>query len=171
MPFDVTGDRASFQIASRIGPSLGGAALQTHWVYWSADCRHLVDVFIALTDNDSVVVDPRRLQGQVQAVNPPRNHPVGPVIDVAGERGVVIVTGLAPGGSATPQLVGAWTIADPTTHPALDRRHQHRRGPPAELSQRHPRRGGRAGRRGRRPAVPVRVPRPGRGPLRRGADR
>lgn len=112
MPFDVTTNKASFQIVSRIGPSFGGAGVRTHWVFWSADCRHLVDVFIILTAGDSVVVDPRRVQGEVQSLNPPRNEPVGPVVDLGGERGVVTVTALAPDGAVTPQLVGGWTIAD-----------------------------------------------------------
>jgi hypothetical protein len=115
MPFDVTANHASFQIVSRIGPTLAGAPVRTHWVYYAADCRHLVDVFISLTDDDTVVVDPRALRGEIQALNPPRNDPVGPVIDLSGERGIVTVTAFAPSGGASPQLVGGWTIADTTT--------------------------------------------------------
>lgn len=115
MPFDVTAGRVSFQIVSRIGASFGGDPVRTHWVFWSADCRHLADVFISLTDRDTVVVDPTRLQGQIQTTNPPENHPQGPPVDLSGEKGIVTVTAIHPQGGITPQLVGGWTIANPAT--------------------------------------------------------
>jgi hypothetical protein len=120
MPYDVTASKASFQIVSRIGASFdGGAALQTHWVYYAADCRHLADVFIFLTEHDTVVVDPTHLRGQLQGTNPPENEPVGPVIDLSGERGMVTVTAATPGNADPRQLVGGWVIANVTTSAAF----------------------------------------------------
>jgi hypothetical protein len=115
MPFDTTSGRVSFAIVSRTGNGTGGPLLQTHWVFYAADCRHLADVFVGLTDLDTVVVDPTRLQGQTQTVNPSVNHPQGPTVDLSGERGVVIVTALGTSGQVLPQIVGGWTIADPGT--------------------------------------------------------
>lgn len=115
MPFDATQNRTSFALVSRMGVSFGGAPVETHWVFYAADCRHLADVFITLTDDDTVVVDPRHLQGQVQAQTPPENVPVGPVVDLGGERGVLFVSAVSPAGEPSHQLVGAWTIADLAT--------------------------------------------------------
>lgn len=112
MPFDVTPGRVSFQQVSRAGTEPGGAALRTHWVYYAEDCRHLADVFIALTPDDSVVVDPTRLQGEVQSLDPPANVPVGPPVDLSGERGLVFVTARGPDGLPSEHLVGGWTIAN-----------------------------------------------------------
>jgi hypothetical protein len=115
MPFDVSAGRVSFQIVSRMGGSFDGMPLQTHWVYYAADCRHLADVFIGLTALDTVVVDPTRLQGQTQTQDPLENHPQGPAVDLSGERGVVIVTAFDPSRTVVPQIVGAWTMANPAT--------------------------------------------------------
>ncbi len=115
MPFDTTSGRVSFEIVSRTGNGTGGLLLQTHWVYYAADCRHLADVFIGLTDVDTVVVDPTRFQGQTQTVNPPANHPQGSTVDLSGERGVVIVTALDASNAVIPQIVGGWTIASAAT--------------------------------------------------------
>jgi len=116
MPFDLTGGKVSFELVSRPGPSPGGAPISTHWVYYAEDCRHLADVFIELTPQDTVVVDPTRLQSETQSPNPPRNDRAGPVIDLSGERGLVIVTVVVPDGEQLgDQLVGAWTIADTST--------------------------------------------------------
>jgi hypothetical protein len=115
MPFDVTRDHASFELVSRIGRSATGATVRTHWVFWSADCRHLADVFISLTSRDTVVVDPTRLQGQVQLDDPPENRPQGPVVDLSGERGIAIVTAFDEQGVIVPEIVGAWTIGDTRT--------------------------------------------------------
>lgn len=119
MPFDVTANKASFQIVSRIGPSVGEAAIQTHWIFYAADCRHLVNVTVWLTENDTVVMDPRAVQGQMQTLNPPQNDLVGSVTDLRGERGVVTVTAQVPDGGSTLQLVGGWNIADTTTNAAF----------------------------------------------------
>jgi hypothetical protein len=112
MPFDATPGRASFALVSRIGDDLAGEPVRTHWVFYAESCRHLADVFIQLTPDDTVVVDPTRIQGQVQSKAPPSNEPVGPVVDLSGERGVVFVTAEAPNGSPSGQLVGGWTLAD-----------------------------------------------------------
>ena len=120
MPFDATPEKATFQIVSRIG---GGSTLATHWTYWAADCRHLVDVFVCLTPNDTKVMDVTAIQGEVQVGQ--TNQGLGPVVDLTGERGVTIVTAYdadpasetcrprAPfSASATPGLIGSWTIGD-----------------------------------------------------------
>jgi hypothetical protein len=116
MPFDVTSGRVSFQIVSRAGGASGGIPVDTHWVYYAADCRHLADVFITLTDLDTVVVDPTHLQGQTQTFDPLENHPQGPVVDLSGERGVLIVTAFGPGRRIVPQIAGGWTIARPASN-------------------------------------------------------
>src|SRR6185369_7473491 len=53
MPFDTTNGKTSFEIVSRIGGS-GPAVVPTHWSFWSKDCRHLADVIICLTKDDTV---------------------------------------------------------------------------------------------------------------------
>ena len=115
MPFDATDNRTTFFIVSRIGAGLpSGAGLRTHWVFWSADCRHLADLSITLTEKDTVVVDANRVQSQTQFLGTPENVPLGPAVDLKGDRGVVIVTALVPPNVSPTQLVGAWTIADKT---------------------------------------------------------
>jgi hypothetical protein len=124
MPFDVTEGRESFQIVSNINgvsPISGGGAnlgVTTHWAFWSETCDHLADVFICLTLNDTVVVDPHNVQAMDVA-----NQGIGPVIDLSGERGIVVVTayetdeicsdasvlGLRPVDDA---IVGSYTFAD-----------------------------------------------------------
>src|SRR6266404_6935306 len=112
MPFDTTSGHVSFEIVSRIANGTGGPLLRTHWVFYADDCRHLADVSIGLTDVDTVVVDPTRLQGQTQTFNPAADFPQGPTVDLSGERGVAIVTALDASNAAIPQIVGGWTIAD-----------------------------------------------------------
>ncbi len=112
MPFDTTNGHVSFEIVSRTAKGTGGPLLRTHWVFYADDCRHLADVSIGLTDVDTVVVDPTRLQGQTQTFNPAADFPQGPTVDLSGERGVAIVTALDASNAAIPQIVGGWTIAD-----------------------------------------------------------
>jgi hypothetical protein len=134
MPFDVTTNKRSFQLVSRIGNSLGTFdPIATHWSFWADDCRHLADVFICLTPDDTVVVDPTDLQGQVQSPNPPANVPVGPKIDLTGEKGMVTVTAFEadvgssgldcrvvdPEATLQNEIAGFWTIANITTNAAF----------------------------------------------------
>lgn len=115
MPFDATENRTTFFIVSRIGaPLAGGAGLRTHWVFWSADCRHLADLSITLTEKDTVVIDANRIQSETQLPGKSENVPLGPVVDLKGDRGVAIVTAQVPVTVSPTQLVGAWTIADQT---------------------------------------------------------
>ena len=114
MPFDATGGRTSFALVSRVGPISGPAALATHWVYYAADCRHLADLSIGLTPNDTVVVDASQIQSQTQELGLPVNQPLGPVIDLSGERGVIIISAEVPQGVSAAQLIGAWTIGNLT---------------------------------------------------------
>ena len=126
MPFDVTGDRQSFELVSRVGGSDAGT-LATHWSFWSESCDHLADVFICLTLRDTVVVDPTALQGQIQVGQ--GNQNTGPKINLAGEKGFVTVTAFDADSnsetcepadpetvSATPSLVGSWVVSNTQTH-------------------------------------------------------
>lgn len=108
MPFDLTDGKRSFQMISKVGDPFT-LSLRTHWIYYAADCRHLANVDITLTDNDTAIVDATRLQNESQAVGSETNVKEGPIADLTGERGVVFVT--AEGA----QIAAAWTIADPST--------------------------------------------------------
>jgi hypothetical protein len=144
MPYDVTGNHESFQIVSKIGdfncddPLACDNPIATHWAFWSKDCDHLGDVFICLTQNDTVVVDPRHLQAQTQRPDKSGALLLGDEINidkVGGDsaKGLVTVTayqanigqsGLACEPAAGPvfddeQLVGGWTIANTTTGAAF----------------------------------------------------
>lgn len=92
MPFDATEDSVSFMIVSNIAgtSNTGGGdilGVSTHWAYWSEDCGHLVDVWVCLTLNDTIVVDPTN----VTAIDV-GNTAIGPVTNLSGERGFVVVT-------------------------------------------------------------------------------
>jgi hypothetical protein len=130
MPFDLSTGKASFQIVSRIGG--GDPVIATHWSYWSKDCRHLADVLICLTRDDTVVVDPSSLQGEIQ--NNLQNIKTGPVINLTGELGLVTVTAFTASTATSEgrecviddvtavvpdQLVGSWTIANTATKAAF----------------------------------------------------
>jgi hypothetical protein len=130
MPFDVTGDRRTFAIVSRIG---GSGPVATHWSYWAADCRHLADVVICLTPKDTVVVDPTSVRGEVQTSSPPANTKIGPTVDLTGNQGLLTVTAYAattgpsgqecriadPTATLDDVLVGSWTIANAATSSAF----------------------------------------------------
>jgi hypothetical protein len=95
MPFDETDGHATFFLVSNIsGLSPVGdgfiAGVTTHWSYWSEDCSHLADVYVCLTLNDTVVVSP----ADVSAIDA-GNNPIGPKIDLTGNRGFVVVTAYA----------------------------------------------------------------------------
>jgi hypothetical protein len=89
MPFDATEGHTSFLLVSNIAgtSSENPGAVITHWAFWSDSCAHLVDVNLCLTLNDTVVVDPRNVQGMDAD-----NAPVGPAADLSGNRGFVTVT-------------------------------------------------------------------------------
>jgi hypothetical protein len=95
MPFDETDDHATFFIVSNIsGLSPAGdgfiAGVTSHWSYWSEDCSHLADVYVCLTLNDTVIVSP----SDVSAIDA-GNNPIGPKINLNGNRGFVVVTAYA----------------------------------------------------------------------------
>jgi hypothetical protein len=115
MPFDVTANHSSFMLVSRIGEAVTTHAVDTHWVFYAADCRHLADLSIVLTDNDTIVVDLTRIQSQRQDPGEPVNVTAGPIVNLSGERGVAIVTVQPPAGVAPAQIVGDWTIGDLAT--------------------------------------------------------
>jgi len=130
MPFDVTEDQVSFMLASNLaGLSPVGdsfiAGVTTHWSFWSETCDHLADVFICLTLNDTVIVDPRELSA-IDA----GNNPVGPQIDLSGERGFVVVTAYATDEICSDAsvrgfqlvddaIVGTYTFADTVSQAAF----------------------------------------------------
>jgi hypothetical protein len=95
MPFDQTEGHATFFLVSNIsGLSPAGdgfiAGVTTHWSYWSENCDHLADVYVCLTLNDTVVVSP----SEISAIDA-GNNPIGPQIDLSGNRGFVVVTAYA----------------------------------------------------------------------------
>jgi hypothetical protein len=125
MPFDAEEGRVSFLLASNIAgvsptdnPDRFVPAVTTHWAYWSDDCRHLADVYVCLTLNDTIVVDPtdvRSIDGG--------NNPFGPEIDLSGEKGFVVVTAYSTGEVCADAsfegflpidnaIVGSYTLAD-----------------------------------------------------------
>jgi hypothetical protein len=144
MPYDVTGNHESFQIVSKIGPAVCDDPadcenpIATHWAFWSKDCDHLGDVFICLTQNDTVVVDPKHLQAQTQKPDKSGALLLGDEINVdkvGGDaaKGLVTVTAYRAnigqsglGCEAVDaaafddgQLVGGWTIANTSTGAAF----------------------------------------------------
>ncbi len=134
MPFDNTTNHASFQIVTRVGPGTGGGTpVATHWSYWSEDCRHLVDVLVCLTPLDTKVMDPSKVQGEIQSPNPPSNNGIGSITDLTGERGLVIVTAFEANTGASglecniidpesfllTEIFGGWIIADTSTNAAF----------------------------------------------------
>src|SRR6185436_4921950 len=112
MPFDVTTDHSSFMVVSRIGEISNGVAVTTHWIFYAADCSHLADLSIALTENDTIVVDATHIQSQTQVPGVPVNEPHGPIVDLTGERGIVTVTVQPAAGVSPAQIIGSWTIAN-----------------------------------------------------------
>jgi hypothetical protein len=134
MPFDNTTNHASFQIVTRLGSADSGPfPIATHWSYWAADCRHLVDVFVCLTPHDTKVMDPTKVQGETQSPNPPANNGIGSITDLSGERGFVTVTAFTadtgPSGlecrvldveaTLSNEIVGGWVIANTSTNAAF----------------------------------------------------
>jgi len=92
MPFDATDDWVSFMIVSNIAGTSGTSGgdilgVTTHWAYWSETCEHLVDVWVCLTLNDTIVVDPT----DISAIDV-GNTQIGPRTNLEGERGFVVVT-------------------------------------------------------------------------------
>lgn len=116
MPFDATSGKASFLLVSNRAPS---TKVSTRWVFWGQDCRQLAEFSACLTQNDTIVVDPTNAGTVDQG-----NNPVGPRIDLSGERGLVTVVAYetdaacsAPGPTsalAEHALVGTFTMADKT---------------------------------------------------------
>ena len=126
MPFDASSNKATFLIVTNVSgtSSFGGSRITTHWEFWSDSCTHLIDTSVCLTLNDTIVIDPRHIQGVDGS-----NQPVGPIGNLDGLRGVVTVTsyetdancnafgrsGTIGFGKAIPlddAIVGSFTIAD-----------------------------------------------------------
>jgi hypothetical protein len=124
MPFDLSPGHVTFLSVSNLsGRSPAAAAVQTHWVFWSESCDHLVDLWICLTLNDTVVVDPSRASSiDID------NRAVGPVVDLSGRRGMVTVTAYETDeecrslGTLPPvdgAIVGMFTLANVATGAAF----------------------------------------------------
>jgi hypothetical protein len=95
MPFDATENHSSFLIVSNVAGTSGTVdgellGVTTHWAWWNESCDHLVDVWICLTLNDTIVVDPT----DITAIDA-GNQPIGPDTNLSGFRGTVIVTAYA----------------------------------------------------------------------------
>jgi hypothetical protein len=132
MPFDQTGNKVSYELVSVINLSTSADPIATHWSFWADDCRHLRDVVICLTPNDTVLVDPTKLHGEIQQANPPENNPTTPNFNIGKERGSVFVTAFVADLGPSREdckvntdfitipgvLVGSWTIADTGTNAA-----------------------------------------------------
>jgi len=133
MPFDNTDNHVSFQLVTRLGPGVGAGPVATHWSYWADDCRHLVDVIVCLTPKDTKVMDPTKVQGEIQSPNPPANNGIGSITDLTGERGLVTVTAFEASTGASGlecnitdpdalllnELLGGWVIANTSTNAAF----------------------------------------------------
>jgi hypothetical protein len=119
MPFDATEGKASFLLVSNPhAVSSEASQISTHWIFWGTNCNELANVSMCLTLNDTVVVDPTNFRGLG-----PDNEPLGPVVNLTGQRGLVTViayetdedcrsfaqTGGVLKDSA---IVGTFTIAD-----------------------------------------------------------
>src|SRR5581483_11095596 len=88
MPFDASDNKSSFLLVSNPDAvSFDAAQVSTHWIFWGTNCRELADVSICLTLNDTIVVDPRN----ITSVGPD-NEPLGPTVNLDGEKGIVTVT-------------------------------------------------------------------------------
>ena len=123
MPFDQEDGHSTFFLVSNIsGLSPAGdgfiAGVTTHWSYWSENCDHLADVYVCLTLNDTVVVDP----SNISAIDA-GNNPIGPQIDLSGKKGFVVVTAYATDEICSDSsvrgdvlvddaIVGTYTVAD-----------------------------------------------------------
>lgn len=119
MPFDATDGKSSFLLVSNPhAVSSSGSQVTTHWVFWGTNCRELADVSMCLTIADTIVVDPRN----ITSVGPD-NEPIGPTVNLDGERGLVTVVAYETDSECRPffqtgrtlkdeALVGTFTIAD-----------------------------------------------------------
>lgn len=120
MPFDATSGKASYMIVSNPHASSpqGGAKITTHWTFWGQNCNELADLSMCLTERDTVVVDPTN----IQAIGAD-NTPSGPLVNLAGSRGIVTVTAYETDTNCRPfdqtgkvlsrdGIVGTFTVAD-----------------------------------------------------------
>ena len=104
MPFDLVERTTLFLVSNVAGvsPIDGGsggsiAGVSTHWAFWSRNGDHLFDANICLSLNDTVAVD----ASNVQSVDA-GNQRFGPVGDLSGKRGFVVVTAYATNETCDP---------------------------------------------------------------------
>ena len=119
MPFDARDGKATFLIVSNpTAVSPGASQISTHWIFWGSNCKELANVSMCLTLDDSVVVDPRSIQGLG-----PNNEPLGPIVNLSGNAGVVTVVAYETDEACNPYtrtgeilkdeaIVGTFTLAD-----------------------------------------------------------
>ncbi len=112
MPFDATEGWVTFMIVSNIAgvtPIAGGEILgvTTHWSYWSDSCDHLVDVWVCMTLNDTIVVDPTSVSDVDVG-----NEQVGRRSNLSGFRGTVVVTAYGTDESCNEGSVGGYVPID-----------------------------------------------------------
>ena len=90
MPFDAK-DRDTILMVTNVGltkkPDVSIAGVTTHWVFWGTDGVKLADVSVCLTLNDTVAISPKAVSN-IDA----SNDPFGPVLDLSGKQGFVVVT-------------------------------------------------------------------------------
>jgi len=123
MPYDTTDNdlippgpaRVSFLTASNISDR----DVTTHWIFWNDSCDEEVNFSICLTENDTVVVDPRNMSALGAD-----NEKVGPEISLRDVKGVVTVIAYETDEDCSPfndlesqiiaddSIVGAFTFAD-----------------------------------------------------------
>jgi hypothetical protein len=118
MPFDATQGKASFLLVSNPhAVSSDAPAVSTHWIFWGTNCNELANVSMCLTLNDTVVVDPTNFRGLG-----PNNEPLGPTVNLSGQRGLVTVIAYETDATCRPfnltgsnfaesAIVGTFTIA------------------------------------------------------------
>ena len=109
MPFDATTGHQTFLLVSNVAgiSSSGIGGVTTHWSFWSDSCDHLGDVAICLTLNDTVVVDPTK----VQAIDA-GNNGIGPIINLSGNRGFLTVTAYDTDETCGDPSIEGFTLVD-----------------------------------------------------------
>ena len=69
IPFDQTTNHASFQAVTRPYTSCGSSPIDTHWSYWSDDCRHLVDLHGDIQRDSNLIYRATALTEKGELVN------------------------------------------------------------------------------------------------------
>lgn len=94
-----------------------------HLAAYTEDCRHEADMWLCVTRDSTITVDPAGLTSLHFDPDTKSLVEVGPKVDLSGERGVITLTAYetdracSPGGGrlVDDALIGAWSISDNTT--------------------------------------------------------